>query len=70
LKKRDLTTELLGKTIEVNSNAAIFVTMNPASKEYGGRSKLPHNLKQLFRDVAMSEPDTGIEITILPWFLV
>jgi dynein heavy chain 2 len=57
LKRRDSTCQLLGNTIPVNSNAAIFVTMNPASKEYGGRSKLPHNLKQLFRDVAMSAPD-------------
>lgn len=60
LKKGDATTQLLGRTIEVNSNAAIFVTMNPASKEYGGRSKLPHNLKQLFRAVAMSVPDVGL----------
>jgi len=66
LKRGDATADLLGKTIEVNSNAAIFVTMNPASKEYGGRSKLPHNLKQLFRAVAMSVPDlTLIAETIL-----
>jgi dynein heavy chain 2 len=35
----------LGKTIEVNNNAGIFVTLNPAGKGYGGRSKLPDNLK-------------------------
>ncbi|GAB5365644.1 hypothetical protein AAMO2058_001075600 [Amorphochlora amoebiformis] len=57
LKNREPNAEILGKTTEVNFNAAIFVTMNPASKEYGGRSKLPHNLKQLFRAVAMSKPD-------------
>ncbi len=51
---------LLGRSCEVNPNAAIFVTMNPASKEYGGRSKLPHNLKQLFRDVAMAVPDVSL----------
>jgi dynein heavy chain 2 len=60
LKNGDADCELLGHTIEVNSNAAIFVTMNPASKEYGGRSKLPHNLKQLFRAVAMSVPDNAL----------
>ena len=60
LKRGDPTADLLGKTIEVNGNAAIFVTMNPASKEYGGRSKLPHNLKLLFRAVAMSVPDIAL----------
>lgn len=49
--------ELLGRNIEVNKNAGIFVTLNPAGKGYGGRSKLPDNLKQLFRPVAMSAPN-------------
>jgi dynein heavy chain 2, cytosolic len=48
---------LMGRTIPVNKNAGIFVTLNPAGKGYGGRSKLPDNLKQLFRPVAMSTPD-------------
>jgi len=51
---------LLGKEIEVNKNAGIFVTMNPAGKAYGGRSKLPNNLKLLFRPVAMSKPDNEL----------
>lgn len=56
---------LLGKQIAVDANAAIFVTMNPASKEYGGRSKLPHNLKELFRAVAMSVPDNTLIAQVL-----
>lgn len=49
--------EMLGQETTVSSEAGIFVTMNPAGKGYGGRSKLPDNLKQLFRPVAMSKPD-------------
>ncbi len=52
--------ELLGKTIAVNRNSGIFVTLNPAGKGYGGRSKLPDNLKQLFRPIAMSAPDNEL----------
>jgi dynein heavy chain 2 len=59
LKNREPECILLNKNCEVNANAAIFVTMNPASKEYGGRSKLHHNLQQLFRDVAMTVPDVS-----------
>ena len=49
--------KLMNTLIDVDFNAAIFVTMNPAGKKYGGRSKLPDNLKALFRPVAMSRPD-------------
>jgi dynein heavy chain 2 len=60
IKEKTPAIELLGKPVDVNFNAGVFVTLNPAGKGYGGRSKLPDNLKQLFRPVAMSAPDNEL----------
>uniref|UniRef100_A0A803YLT1 Cytoplasmic dynein 2 heavy chain 1 n=2 Tax=Meleagris gallopavo TaxID=9103 RepID=A0A803YLT1_MELGA len=60
LKKHSSSCELLGKKIEMDHNSGIFITMNPAGKDYGGRQKLPDNLKQLFRPVAMTHPDNEL----------
>ncbi len=43
--------DFMGKAVDVNLNAGLFVTLNPAGKGYGGRSKLPDNLQQMFRCV-------------------
>ncbi|XP_035398354.1 cytoplasmic dynein 2 heavy chain 1 [Cygnus atratus] len=60
LKKHSPSCELLGKKVEMDHNSGIFITMNPAGKGYGGRQKLPDNLKQLFRPVAMTHPDNEL----------
>ena len=51
---------LLGRDVDVDFDAGIFVTLNPAGKDYGGRSQIPDNLKALFRPVAMGRPDNEL----------
>ena len=65
IKAQEKVINLLGKQVDVNFNSGIFVTLNPAGKGYGGRSKLPDNLKQLFRPVAMSVPDNELIAEVL-----
>ncbi|CAH8521230.1 unnamed protein product [Heterobilharzia americana] len=51
---------LLGRNTNVDPNSGIFITLNPAGKGYGGRQKLPDNLKQLFRPISMTKPDVDL----------
>lgn len=60
IKDRTRSIKLLNRSLDVDFNAGIFVTLNPAGKGYGGRSKLPDNLKALFRPVAMGRPDNNL----------
>jgi dynein heavy chain 1 len=53
LIKRQSDIELLGRSVRLNDNVGICVTVNPG---YAGRSNLPDNLKTLFRSVAMVVP--------------
>jgi len=65
LKEKAEVIHFIQRDIQVNMNAAIFVTLNPAGKGYGGRSKIPDNLKQLFRSVAMTSPDNELIAEVL-----
>ncbi len=49
LKSQADNVELLGRQVDIDPNSGIFITLNPAGKGYGGRQKLPDNLKQVFQ---------------------
>lgn len=45
--------------VQLNQHCGIFVTLNPAGGEYGGRQKLPGNIQALFRPIVMQQPEPG-----------
>lgn len=45
------------KSVPLDLHCGIFVTLNPAGEEYGGRQALPANLQALFRPIVMQQPE-------------
>jgi dynein heavy chain 2 len=55
-----------GLDILVDPHCCLFITMNPAGDDYGGRRKLPDSLARLFRSIGMANPNkTNIVRTLL-----
>lgn len=51
--------------VSINNDAAIFITLNPAGKNYGGRNRIPDNLKSLFLPVSMTLPEISTIVQFL-----
>lgn len=51
------TVQLGEQSIRLDPHCCIFITMNPADSDYGGRHKLPDSLARLFRPIGMAHPD-------------
>lgn len=59
-----LKVDLNGKEVTVKVDTAIFITTNPPSLHYAGRSNLPSNLKILLRAFAMTSPDLQLNAEV------
>lgn len=53
IKEKQKTVTILDESIPLNDHCGMFVTLNPAGQDYGGRQNLPHNLQALFRPIVM-----------------
>ena len=65
IKEKREVVKILEQSVSISHHSGIFITLNPAGKGYGGRQKLPDNLKQLFLPVAMSQPDNLLIAEVL-----
>ncbi|XP_017051507.2 cytoplasmic dynein 2 heavy chain 1 [Drosophila ficusphila] len=59
LKERSNSVQIGERQVQLNQHCGIFVTLNPAGAEYGGRQKLPGNIQALFRPIVMQQPEPG-----------
>ncbi|XP_016964184.1 cytoplasmic dynein 2 heavy chain 1 [Drosophila biarmipes] len=59
LKERASSVRIGERQVQLNQHCGIFVTLNPAGAEYGGRQKLPGNIQALFRPIVMQQPEPG-----------
>ncbi|KAH8413035.1 hypothetical protein KR009_007595, partial [Drosophila setifemur] len=57
LKERSGSVQIGERQVQLNQHCGIFVTLNPAGAEYGGRQKLPGNIQALFRPIVMQQPE-------------
>ncbi|KAH8249647.1 hypothetical protein KR032_011100, partial [Drosophila birchii] len=57
LKERASSVQIGERQVQLNQHCGIFVTLNPAGAEYGGRQKLPGNIQALFRPIVMQQAE-------------
>ncbi|XP_028896482.2 cytoplasmic dynein 2 heavy chain 1 [Zeugodacus cucurbitae] len=57
LKDKSDVVQIGERNIKLNQHCGIFVTLNPAGADYGGRQKLPGNIQALFRPIVMQQPE-------------